>query len=238
MAGDETKKIGVIGGMGPAATLLFYQMVIEHTAACNDQQHIDMILLNHASMPDRTRALREGRRQELLEKLIEDARTLESCGADGIVITCNTSYTLADEIQAGIGVPLLHMIREAARESASRFDGQSAKIAILATDGTVESGIYQREVEKTGLTSYVPSVKNQRLVMKLIYDGVKSGGVIDFADFTGIERELEEAGCDGAILACTELSVFKERFELPEFYLDAMLSLAKKTIAFAGKEYR
>jgi aspartate racemase len=234
---QKPKTLGVVGGMGPAASLLFYDMIIKHTAASCDQQHIDMIILNHASMPERTQALREGRRDELLAKLVHDAQMLEKCGADGFVITCNTSHALAEEIQAAVSIPLISIIAEAARECADSHR-PGAKIAVLATDGAIGSGIYQKELEHRGLGAYIPTPEAQRWVNKIIFDGVKGGGKLSLDDFKPVEEELISAGCDGAIMGCTELSVFKEHFKLPDFYLDAMLSLAKRAIEFAGKEFK
>ncbi|MDR2132789.1 MAG: amino acid racemase [Clostridiales Family XIII bacterium] len=231
------KKIGVIGGMGPAASALFYRMTVEHTKARRDQDHVDMILLSHASMPDRTEALRAGRRAELLKLLLTDARMLESCGAGAIAITCNTSHALADELQAGIGVPLINMVTEAALECAERFEGEPARVAVLATDGTLRAGFYARALEAHGLEPWLPDEETQGLVMRLIYDGVKGGGRIEREDFLAVERALARAGCDAAILGCTELSVIKEKFNLPDFYVDAMLTLAKRVIVFAGGEW-
>jgi aspartate racemase len=235
---QETVKIGVIGGMGPAASALFYRMTVEHTKAVRDQDHLHMILLSHASMPDRTEALLGGRRAELLSLLLADARMLERCGADAIAIPCNTSHALADEIEAGIGVPLLNMPAEAARVCAEGLAEKSARVAVLATDGTAQAGFYQRELEKYEIEPWLPPAETQRLVMKLIYDGVKGDGVVELADLRTIDDALSRAGCAAAIMACTEMSVIKERFDLPDFYIDAMLALVRRVILFAGKEYR
>jgi aspartate racemase len=196
-----------------------------------------MILLSHASMPDRTEALLGGRRAELLALLLADARMLERCGADALAIPCNTSHALADEIEAGIGIPLLHMPAEAARSCAESLAARPARVAVLATDGTARTGIYQRELEKYDIEPWMPPEAVQNLVMKLIYDGVKGGGNVELADLRTIEDALLRAGCAAAIMACTELSVIKERFDLPAFYIDAMLALARRVILFAGKEY-
>jgi aspartate racemase len=243
MGDKKSKTLGVIGGMGPAASLLFYAMIIEHTAASSDQQHIDMIILNHASMPERTKALREGGQDELLAKLVKDARMLENCGADGFVITCNTSHALAEEIQAAVSIPLINMIAVAAGDCANRFRSPGArkgdvKIAVLATDGAIGAGIYQRALEREGIVPYLPTPEAQRLVTGIIFDGVKAGGALSLDEFRPVEEELMAAGCDGAIMGCTELSVFKEHFKLPEFYLDAMMSLARSAIEFAGREFK
>jgi aspartate racemase len=230
-------KIGVMGGMGPAASALFYRMTVEHTKARRDQDHIDMVLLSHASVPDRTEALLGGRRAELLALLLEDARLLERCGVDAIAIPCNTSHALADEISAGIHIPLLNMVEDAARECAARFPAGGARVAVLATDGTARAGVYQRALEKQGLTPWLPPAETQSIVMKLIYDGVKNGGDISREDISAIERAARDAGCDAVLMACTEMSVVKERFSLSDFYADALLTLVKSVIRFAGKEY-
>ncbi|MDR2771667.1 MAG: amino acid racemase [Clostridiales Family XIII bacterium] len=238
MTAKNPVKIGVIGGMGPAASALFYRMTVEHTKALYDQQHLDMILLSHASMPDRTEALLGGRRAELLKLLLADAHLLESCGADAIAIPCNTSHVLADEIQAGIHVPLINMVTETVRECAARFAAEpSRRVAVLATDGTVRAGIYQRALEAQAMEPWLPPAEVQSLVTEMIYDGVKRGGKVDYEDFLTIERSLACAGCEAALLACTELSVINEMFKLPAFYIDAMRTLVKRVILFAGKEY-
>ncbi|MDR2354609.1 MAG: amino acid racemase [Clostridiales Family XIII bacterium] len=234
---EKNVRIGVIGGMGPAASALFYRMTVEHTKALRDQEHLDMLLFSHATMPDRTEALLGGRRAELLKLLLADARMLENCGADAIAIPCNTSHALADEIRAGISIPLIDMVTETALECAARLADRPARVAVLATDGTVRAGLYGRALESHGIEPWLPPGALQSLVMQLIYDGVKRGGRVDYADFRTIERALARAGCDAALLACTELSVLREAFNLPAFYIDALLTLVKRVIRFAGKEY-
>ena len=108
--------IGSIGGMGPMASQLFYKMVTEHTAAERDQDHIDLILLSDASMPDRTGAILSGQYEGPEEQLLADARLLETCGCAAIAITCNTAHFFADRIAGRVGIPILHMIRETAAE--------------------------------------------------------------------------------------------------------------------------
>ncbi|MDR1713509.1 MAG: amino acid racemase [Coriobacteriales bacterium] len=231
--------IGVLGGMGPEASALFYRMVIEHTQASCDQEHLDMLVYSHASMPDRTAALQAGAGEQLLSALLADVTLLERAGAEAICITCNTSHVFAAQIAEAAAVPFLDMVQLAADAALARF-GAGSRVAVLATDGTLGHATYQRALEQRGLQPCLPSQPRQRQVMSLIYDGVKAGGSIDAAAIQAIDAELQEQGCDGAILACTELSVLAERFASVRsgFYLDAMLCLARRTIEFAGKEYR
>lgn len=120
-------------------------------------------------------------------------------------------------------MPILHMIRETARLLASQG---LKRPGILATDGTIQSGLYQKEFEAVGIQATVPTPPAQKLVMSLIYDDVKSGRDGDPQKFAAIHRDLEEQGCDCGVLACTELSVFADRHHLPPFYTDAMAVLA------------
>ncbi|MDR3242811.1 MAG: amino acid racemase [Clostridiales Family XIII bacterium] len=236
------KVLGVIGGMGPAASQLFYSMIIENTEASGDQEHLDIILVSRASMPDRTGLLLSGGREILFEKLLSDAKYLENSGAAAIAIPCNTAHALAGELQAELRIPIINMVREASAETDARFSrmhaAKPAKIAILGTDGTIRSELYQRELEKRGLAFFLPSAENQKRVMEIIYDGIKKGKETDYADFAAVEAELQLAECDSAIIACTELSCFRRTHRLSGFYIDAMEILARKSIVFCGKPLR
>ena len=228
--------IGIIGGMGPMASQLFYKMVTEHTAAERDQDHINLILLSDASMPDRTAAILSGQYQGPEEQLLSDARLLEQCGCTAIAITCNTAHFFADRIADKIGIPILHMIRETAATVASRCPGGT--VGILATDGTIQTGLYQKALEARGLTPWTPPAEIQKEVMHQIYDRVKKGLPCDRESWARIEAACRAAGCAAVVLACTELSVIKADEGLEDWYVDPMETLARKVIETAGKTYR
>jgi len=234
MAHKMTKPIGVLGGMGPLATKVFFGMIIDNTIAGCDQDHIDMIILNHAGMPDRTKALLSGNTKLLFEYLLADCVFLEESGASHIAIPCNTSLAFVGELQARLEIPIINMLHEAVKDVAMA-KGKGIKAGILATDGTVKLNLYKKEMEEQGIVPYVPSEENQRRIMRIIYDGIKGGGKIDFADFVEIEKELMDEGCVCAVMGCTELSCFKEMFNLEDsYYFDAMKSLAIATIIAGG----
>ena len=235
---NKGKILGVIGGMGPLATHLYYQMIIEKTDAQCDQEHVDMILLNHATIPDRTKAILSGKTEELLNILEKDAKMLEDNGATVISIPCNTSHVLIDQLQQNVNIPIINMVKETVKTISEKFECRDLKIGILATDGTINMGIYQDELKKAGITPVTPSEKMQKLVMKIIYDGIKNGGEIDFADFQKIQEELVEENCQGAILACTELSCFKEAYNIPDYYIDAMEVLVKESILACDRKVK
>ncbi|MGN0711937.1 MAG: aspartate/glutamate racemase family protein [Anaerovoracaceae bacterium] len=228
------KVLGVIGGMGPLATQLFYKMIIDKTDAHCDQEHLNMIILNHASMPDRTTAIKNGEVEELYNKLWHDAKLLEAGGADYIAIPCNTSHLLVDRLQKNLKVPIINMIKETALSVYCRY-GDNFKIGIWATDGTIQMELYQKECKALGITPVIPTPESQKKVMKIIYDGIKDGNPIDMQDFYDVEKEMEAEGCKCVLMACTELSCFKEMNNLSDYYVDAMEVLAERSIILCGK---
>lgn len=248
------EKLGVIGGMGPEATSYYYDEVVHHTQALRDQDHIDMVILSCASMPDRTHAIETGESNRLLAEMRRATSALEGLGCGHIAIPCNTSHYFYDEIQAMTRVPIIHMPREAARYAAAGavagergfdpdrsvglFDRPIRKIGIMGTDGTVGSGVYARACAAAGVEAVVPSPERQRDVMSLIYDDVKAGRDPHLYLFERVLDELDRAGCDRVILACTELSVLKRYREMPPRVLDAMDVLVRESIVRSGAAYR
>jgi len=234
MKESNEKLLGVMGGMGPLATQLFYRMIIEKNDAHCDQDHLNMIIFNHASMPDRTNAILRNDTEELYEKLLADAKLLEELGVDYIAIPCNTSHYFVDRIQEKINVPVINMIKE----TIGSIGKEVTKVGILATDGTIKTGLYQKACENAGFIPVIPSEECQRLVMKLIYEGIKDGGKIEIGDFDAIDEQLKGEGCNCAIMACTELSCFKEIYQIGDYYMDAMSILAEKSLEYCGKKLK
>lgn len=229
-------KLGVIGGMGPEATAFFYEEVIKHTNASRDQEHLDMVIISQASMPDRTHAIITGDDARLLQVMREDAQALETLGCTCIAIPCNTSHYFYDKIQSFTGVPIIHMPREAVREATQAR--RARRIGIMGTDGTVRSGVYARECEALGVECMAPSPERQADVMSIIYENVKAGHPADMGKFSLVVDELVRRGCDAIILACTELSVARRRQGAPDVCLDAMDVLVREAIERSGKLYR
>lgn len=230
------ERLGVIGGMGPEATAYFYEQVIAHTDAERDQDHLDMVILSHASMPDRTRAILSGETRELLAAMRADAHALEALGCANIAIPCNTSHYFYDTIQSFTRVPIIHMPREAVREAVAARGAR--RVGIMGTDGTVRAGVYARECEALGAEAVVPSPERQADVMSLIYDDVKAGREADPAKFSRVLGELAGRGCDAVVLACTELSVIGRDRGAGDLCLDAMDVLVRESILRSGARYR
>ena len=231
----KEQKLGILGGMGPQATQVFYQFVLDRTDAARDQDHLPTLILTDTKMPDRTAAILGGDTEALYRRLSGDARLLEQCGCTAVAIPCNTSHYFADRLQGELSIPIIHMIRETAAALAAQ--GRK-RPGILATDGTIQTGLYQKECAALGLEAVAPDAETQKLVMSIIYDEIKQGERGSREKFAQIDRAIRAAGCDCAILACTELSVFATYHALPPFYLDAMMVMAERAVVQCGYPLR
>lgn len=233
----ETNKarLGILGGMGPQATQLFYQRVIDRTQAKTDQEHVPTLIWSDSQIPDRTQALLTGQEEQVFDRLLEDARLLERAGCTVLTVPCNTSHYFLDRLQQQLSVPILHMIRLTARRLR---DGGSPRVGILATDGTVRMKLYQTACDEVGLETVTPPEDIQQLVMSIIYDEIKRGEPGSREKFAKIDDAMRELGCDRVILGCTELSVYRGNHGLPERYIDAMEVLAEEAILRCGRPLR
>ena len=228
-------RLGVLGGMGPQATNTFYQYIIDRTAARTDQEHISMLIFSDNEVPDRTAAILSGEEDPVYDRLLYGAKLLEQGGCTAIAVPCNTAHYFLDKVQEQISIPILHMVREACQVLASRgcrYPG------VLGTDGTIQTGLYQREFAALGLEPLAPGPEAQRQIMSLIYDDIKAGKLGDPEKFAAAHQDLIAQGCDCAILACTELSVFATQHPLSTFFIDAMAVLAERAVQACRKPLR
>lgn len=230
-------RLGIIGGMGPQATNTFYQYIIDRTRARSDQEHLPVLIFSDCQMPDRTGAIlgSDEAKEAVYQRLLADARLLEGAGCTVLAVPCNTSHYFLDRVQEQISIPILHMIRETAKLLKAQ---DKSRPGILATDGTIQSGLYQKEFAALGIQAVVPSPAAQKQVMSLIYDDIKAGKAGDPEKFAALHQDLEEQGCDCAVLACTELSVFASQHHLPAFYVDAMAVLAERCVQACHRPLR
>ena len=230
-------RLGIIGGMGPQATNTFYQYIIDRTRARSDQEHLPVLIFSDCQMPDRTGAIlgSDEAKEAVYQRLLADARLLEGAGCTVLAVPCNTSHYFLDRVQEQISIPILHMIRETAK--LLKAQGKR-RPGILATDGTIQSGLYQKEFAALGVQAVIPSPAAQKQVMSLIYDDIKAGKAGDPEKFAALHQDLEEQGCDCAVLACTELSVFASQHHLPAFYVDAMAVLAERCVQACHRPLR
>ena len=227
------KSIGILGGMGPLATADLFRKIVLMTDAARDNDHIRIYIDDNASIPDRTAAILSGG-ADPLPAMADSLRKLEACGADCIIMPCNTAHYFLPRLQALTEVPFLSMLEATARTCAARFPGKTA--AVLATKGTLSAGLYQAALEKEGVPFLLPSEAEQDALMRVIYDGVKAGkGPEDYrADMESVVGSLSARGADYFILGCTELPLAAQALALPQSTVDPTAELAKAAIRFCG----
>ena len=232
MNNKKSPVLGILGGLGPMATVYFYELLTSHTDAVCDQDHIDIIINSHATTPDRTAFITGKSDDDPLSVMVEDIRRMKTYGADLVAIPCNTAHYFYDKLKASTDLPILNIMEE----TAAMLSSLGVKRAgILATDGTVYSGTYDRFLSAYGIDCIRPSADGQRTVMRIIYDEIKNGKAPDVDAFLAVSERLLDAGCDALILGCTELSLIKKHNNLPPYFIDSLDVLAAATITACGK---
>ena len=234
----KEKVLGVLGGVGPLATIYFADLVIKMTQADTDQEHIAMVILNHSSIPDRTEYILDKSKPNPLPVMIRDAKVLEEDDCDYIVIPCNTAHYFYEEIQKSVSVPIINILEETVKYCEKTVPNIK-KIGVLATDGTIKSNAYQNIIEKHSLECVVPSDYDQKSLMNIIYNQVKAGKEVDIFEFQRIIGELKKQGCDAVVLGCTELSIIKKDFDISRAdIVDSMECLARASILACDKKLK
>ncbi len=223
--------LGIFGGMGPEATADCYHKIIAATPATRDQEHIPTLIYSLPQVPDRTTAIRTGDRS-IVAWLVEGVTRLESCGASFIIIPCNTAHYFYDDMQKAVKIPILNMIRETAAETARRHPGVT-RVGLLATSGTIATGLYARELGARGIQTIVPdSAMQEGVVMKaiaLIKSGANKKEAEDLLARAG--DELVRKGARVIVLGCTETPLAFNPQRSPVPVVDATQVLARAAVA-------
>ncbi|MGF1663108.1 MAG: aspartate/glutamate racemase family protein [Kineosporiaceae bacterium] len=230
--------IGVLGGIGPLATAFFLERVVRLTDAARDQDHVDLVVLQHATVPDRTDFLLGRSGDDPGPVLAADARRLAAWGATAIVLPCNTADAFRDRLLAAVDVPVVSIVERTV--TAALAGGPVEAVGVLATEGTVAAGVYAREIAERGGRQVLPSEDDQRLVMEIIYGQVKRGQPSDAGTLRAVVGRLREAGAERVVLGCTELSVAAGEHGLlaDPAVVDSVETLAADTVRRAGRRLR
>ena len=227
--------LGVIGGLGPIATAHFMELVINMTRAENDQENVEMIIYNFPSIPDRTDYILGKSDQSPLPEMLRIGQVLSSQGVSLIAIPCVTAHYFYREIAQGIDAPVVNGIAE----TIALLNAKGVKkVGIMATDGTISTGLLSRELEMAGIEAVIPSEERQRDVMHLIYKNVKAGKRAEMERFRRVQQELTAGGAQVILLGCTELSLIKRDEQIGPGFLDIMEVLAQQSVLRCGKILR
>jgi len=197
----RAKTVGVLGGMGPAATVEFFRRLVGATAAAVDQDHLRILIDNDPTIPDRTAGIL-GRGPSPAPALTAMARGLVAAGAQLLAMPCNTAHVYLPEIRGAVDVPFIDMPEETVAAVAER------RVGLLVTDGTISTGLFHRPCERRGIEAVVPGPDDQRTVMETIV-GIKAGGAPRSFEpgIAAVVERLRRAGAESVIAGCTEISL-------------------------------
>jgi aspartate racemase len=224
--------VGVLGGMGPLATIDFMRKVLEATPAARDQDHVPMIVSCLPQIPDRTAAFR-GAGDSPLDAIVNCGRRLESAGANLIVMPCNTAHLWFDEVKAQLQLPMLHLV-DAALQEALAVAGPEVRLGLLATDATIASGLYinRRPVGAPPVRWLLPTAGE---MLEQVMPGIEAvkGGQLDVgrARLTEADLALRKRGADVLVLGCTEIPLVLDAEICGLPVVDATAALARLVVA-------
>lgn len=223
--------VGVLGGMGPDATVAFMQRVIDATPAQDDIDHVHMLVDNNPKVPSRIKALIEGGGENPGPVIAEMASRLEVAGAHFLVMPCNTAHYYWKDAQDAVSIPVWHIVERTLDSIADRHPG--ARVGMLCSPALRKIGLYEGFAHARGLSLVYPS--DEDAVLEVIR-AVKRGQGRDsgtLATFTRAAAELSKQKADVLVLACTELSVISSELTTSLQVVDTLQVLADSVVAAA-----
>lgn len=229
------KTLGIIGGMGPQATIDLYSKIVALTPAKKDQEHIHAIIDSYAQIPDRTAYIikSDSQAQDPAPYLIDAAKRLEIAGAQALCMPCNTAHYFLPQIQKNIHIPFISIIQSAIDEL-RHLPNAPHRVFVMATTGTRESKVYESQLTLNGFEVMPLPEDVQTDLMCCIYDGVKKGKTQEYVGlFQQVLDRLAALKPDALIAACTELPLLTQYTSSEVATVDATLALAKACVRFA-----
>ncbi len=227
MTDRQDKVIGILGGLGPEATVDLFGKIVRATPVQTEQDHLRIIVDNNPKIPSRLDFILHGGPSPV-PAMQDMARGLERAGADLIVIGANTAHYFYADIQAAVQVPIIHMIEETARETAERWPAVKT-IGLLATTGTVKTRMYHEAFEPFGVAVIAPAVDEQDQVMAAIH-AFKEGDNVAQSRVTLLLTAAEglvERGAQAVLMGCTEVPVILSGVEMAVPLIDANQLIAE-----------
>jgi aspartate racemase len=221
--------VGVLGGMGPEATVDFMSKVIALTPAERDQDHVRMLVDHNPTVPDRQIDTAE-QRDSVKKALADMAVGLEQAGADFLVIPCNTAHGFIDEAVSAVSIPLVHIVTETVRES-HRVAGDSSSVGLLATDACLRAGLYNEALVENGQRPILPDEDAQAHLMQLV-GRIKSGDRSTSVQntMTEIASALISSGAGVVVAGCTEIPMVLSQDSLAVPLISSTDVLAQRTV--------
>jgi len=224
------RRVGILGGMGPEATVLLMQKVIAAVPAADDADHVPLIVDQNPQVPSRIKRLIEGTGEDPAPILEAMARRLETAGAEALAMPCNTAHHYADRIRAAVAVPLLDMVALAA-ERALALAGPGGRVGILASPAVRRIGLFEQPFAERALEAVYPSDEDAMLAA---IREIKARGPTDQARgaLGTAAAALAARGATVHIVACTEFSLIADAVGGGRMF-DSLDVLVEHIVAFS-----
>lgn len=232
------KVIGILGGMGPEATVDCFAKIIKSTPAQKDQDHLRIVIDCNPKVPDRTAAIL-GKGESPVDQMVKSGQALERAGADFIIIPCVSAHMFLEDLQRQINLPVLSIF-DAVAEAIQKDYPEIESVGLMAATGTVSGGLFQRRLGSASIASLTPHQEDQEQVMAAIYNikssQPKRSRAQVTADLIEVAEKLVAAGAQGIIAGCTEIPLALGQDDLSVPYFDSLVLLARAAIVRAGRE--
>ena len=228
---QQEKIIGILGGMGPEATVDLMHRIIAKTEAKDDIDHIRCIVDNNPKVPSRIKALLEGTGESPAPCMADMAKRLETWGADCLAIACNTAHNYYPDVRQAVSIPVLNMI-ELTAHHVVRENPDCLRVGILASPAVRLTKLYSSVLEPLGRTVIYPEPEYENRLLQVIKN-IKNGdtGEAVRREFAAIVENIQKCGASIAVIACTELGIICEQYTIPT--IDAADVLASELVCFA-----
>ncbi|QBP18702.1 aspartate/glutamate racemase family protein [Acetilactobacillus jinshanensis] len=229
----------ILGGMGTEATESYIHLLNLRTPAHSDQDYLNYILVNHATIPDRTSYIMDHSKPNPLPALLDDVRQQNLLHPEFYALPCNTAHYFYKQISDAANAPVLHMPKEAVAEISKRYPN-AKRVGLIATQGTLADHIYDADIKNHGYQLVLPDKHVEAETMHLIYHDVKANNDADPKLYHHILAEMvNQFHCDVIILGCTELSLAQERAGNHRYpVIDAQAVLVDHSIQLAEKDQK
>lgn len=224
------RTVGVLGGMGPEATIHFMQQIVRAVPARDDADHIPLLVDNNTQVPSRIAAILEGNGQDPGPVLADMARRLVTAGASALVMPCNTAHYYADQVAGATGKPFLNMVEMACTEAMRIAPG--GKVGLLGSPALQQVGVYQSALTAVGAAPVYP--QDTARVLTTIRSIKSLGPTGDTAQIlTDVAAQMVADGADVVCICCTEFSLLADRIAASVPVFDAMDLLVAATVRFS-----
>lgn len=227
------KTLGIIGGMGPLATALFYKLVAQVTPGECDQDHFRTLIYSNSKIPKRVEYLLGESDESPVEEIVRTAEVLEKAGATVLAMPCVTAHAFFDQITEIIKTPFINIVTETVK--ALKAENISS-VGILASNGTLKSGYLEKELMKQGIKVLIPDEQSQNIVSRVIYEEIKQNKKVTRNDLLQVGESLQKKGAELILIGCTDLSAYNQESPLGEKYIDMLEILAKAVVSKCTEE--